>query len=97
MKSMFKGLCLAVILAFAAQTAEARPRVSHDFRLHGQGRDSGSPGRASAPDASLQALFARCKKLVGREFRSGRGGRQARGRAIRQFRVDACVRGGGVL
>ena len=97
MKRMFKGLCLAAVLAFAAQTAEARPRAAHDFRAHGHGRDAGSPAQASAPDPSLQGRFARCRKLVGREFRTGRGGRRGKIGALRQFRIDACVRGGGSL
>ena len=97
MKSMFKGVCLAALLAFAAQSAEARPRASHDFRLHGQGRDAGSPAQAYAADPSLHVLFARCRKLVGREFRTGRGGRLGKMAGLRQFRIDACVRGGGSL
>ena len=94
---MFKALCLAAVFTFAAQIAVARPRASHDFRAHGHGRDAGSPAQASARDPSLQGLFARCRKLVGREFRTGRGGRRGKIGALRQFRIDACVRGGGSL
>ena len=95
---MFKLLVLvALCLALALAPALARPRSAHYVRALGQGHGSGDTPQTTRPDPGLPALFARCQKSAGREFRAGRGGRQAKGRAIRQFRIDACVRGGGVL
>ena len=101
-KFFYAALLLAIVLG--GSVAQARPRSDRDVRLHGghghgQGRwrDSDAAIQGFNLNPALSGLFLRCKKLVGREFRTGRGGRGGKIGALRQFRIDACVRGGGSL